>query len=199
MIIPRPALTCIAQSLAQRMVAAKLRDRVNTGPALLPSFEARLSEGSGGLLQARVKQTLPGNSVSGAALPRERSLLAGRIAAMVLAVAAVTAATRAHASAEPNTRLVKCDGESCLLITGERDSAQSAVKINGHPVSVQGGRHWRAELPLSRVRELSAPFARSIEVTVYNAESGGATTRDADLPIGLMGHTDLASLIVRAR
>jgi len=145
------------------------------------------------------EDTRPSNSVTEAALPRERSLFAGRIAAMVLAVAAITLATRAHAAAEPNTRLVKCEGKSCLLITGERDSPRSAVQINDHPINVQGGRHWRAELPLSRVRELSAPFARSIEVTVYNAESGGATTRDADLPIGLMGHTDLASLIVRAR
>lgn len=100
----------------------------------------------------------------------------------------------AMAGAKSDTRLVGCGAESCLLVTGRRHDAHSPVSINGHAVPVEGAHRWRAVVPVATVREWSAPFARTIIVAV------GDTTREASLPIGLLGHADdLAMLVVRVR
>jgi hypothetical protein len=96
------------------------------------------------------------------------------------------------AASRPATRLVSCQSESCLLVSGHRDDPAAIVRINGHAVPVEGKRDWRARLPLSAVRQWSAPYARTIEISVPGAQTS------ADLPIGLLGHvTDLSSLDVR--
>ena len=61
-------------------------------------------------------------------------------------------ATPALAETKPSTRLVSCGNDSCLLVTGHRDSAQAQVRINGHAVDVQGNRNWQVRLPVSTVR-----------------------------------------------
>jgi hypothetical protein len=103
--------------------------------------------------------------------------------------------TAAVASPAPATRLVSCESDSCLLVTGHRANSATPVSINGHVVAVEGGRSWKVRLPLATVRAWAEPYARSIDVTDGTAE----TTAEASLPIGLLGHvTNLASLVVRA-
>jgi hypothetical protein len=116
----------------------------------------------------------------------------------ILLVAAF--ASPASATTEPKTRLVSCDVGSCLLVTGRRADATSTVTINGHAISVQGARKWRASLPVDTVREWSEPYARTITVSVVDDETRESASAGADLPIGLLGHAeDLAMLIVRAQ
>ena len=110
---------------------------------------------------------------------------------------AVALAPPVSAANEPRTRLVSCEVGSCLLVTGRRADAASTVTINGHPVSVQGARKWRASLPLDTVRAWSAPYARSIVVSVDEADARASSSAEADLPIGLFGHAaDLTTLVV---
>lgn len=101
----------------------------------------------------------------------------------------------AQAAPQPKTRLVSCGAEDCLLVTGRRADKGSPVSINGHVVAVEGGRSWRARLPLATVRAWSTPYARSVTVTTGPTDS----MAEASLPIGLLGHvTNLAALVVRA-
>jgi hypothetical protein len=118
-----------------------------------------------------------------------------RILFAAVAVAGIGSISPAMAASGPSARLVSCGGESCLLVTGRRDDAAAAVSINDHAVPVEGGRSWRARLPLSSVRLWAEPYARSISVTVAGSDSRA----EARLPIGLLGHvTNLASLVVSA-
>lgn len=121
-------------------------------------------------------------------------------AVMLLIASGAALASPAIAASEPSARLVTCGNESCLLVSGRRDDEASSVRINGHAVPVDGKRRWRVSLPLETVRDWSAPFARTIEVTVLEADTGREAFQRANLPIGLLGHaTELASLVVRAR
>jgi hypothetical protein len=54
-------------------------------------------------------------------------------------------------------------------------------------------------VPLVAVRELTSPYARSIEVTVAQTNGHEEWSEDASLPIGLLGHKNLATLVVSAR
>jgi hypothetical protein len=120
-----------------------------------------------------------------------------RLGVAIGAFVAVCVATPALAEVKPSTRLVSCGGESCLLVTGHRDSADAEVRVNGHAVAVQGKRNWRVRLPVSTVRDWSAPFARKIEVSTYNLAAPTVASQFARLPIGLLGHVpDLASLVI---
>jgi hypothetical protein len=106
------------------------------------------------------------------------------------------AASPVLAASDPITRLVRCDSGNCLLVSGHRDSAASEVRINGQAVTVEGKRNWRVRLPVETVRIWSAPFARTIEVTLHDFRTQDISSENAYLPIGLMGHTNLASLVV---
>ena len=124
------------------------------------------------------------------------SVTARTFALGIVLVAAL--ASPASAAPEPRTRLVSCDAGNCLLVTGRRADAASTVTINGHAVSVRGARKWRTCLPLATIREWSAPYARTITVSVDDTRESGSA--EADLPIGLLGHTQsLAMLMVSAR
>ena len=112
---------------------------------------------------------------------------------LVAALALATAATPALAGA-PEARLVRCGAASCLLVKGLRADVASAVTVNDHPVAVEGGRRWRARLPVAMVRAWSAPHARTLDVAV----AGEAF--ETALPVGMLGRSkDLAMLVVRAR
>jgi hypothetical protein len=116
-----------------------------------------------------------------------------------LAILSLTAglATPALASDEPSTRLVSCGSDSCLLVSGHRESADAEVRINGHRVDVEGERNWRTRLPVGTVREWSVPFARKIEVSSRSVNQQNDTIQNARLPIGLLGHVpDLAELVI---
>lgn len=114
-----------------------------------------------------------------------------------LALSAILAgalATPAMATGEPSTRVIECRSGSCLVILGRRDHAATPVSVNGHAVAVEGARKWRAVVPVETVREWSAPFARTITVSVAGAEE------EARLPIGLLGRAEnLAMLIVKVK
>lgn len=126
-------------------------------------------------------------------------LLRNRLVETAVAALAVTCASAAVAEPAPKTRLVSCGSESCLLVAGRRNSADSLVSINNRLVTVEGGRAWHIRVPLVAVRELTSPYARSIEVTVAQADGHEEWSKDASLPIGLLGHKNLATLVVSAR
>jgi hypothetical protein len=130
-----------------------------------------------------------------------RTIRAGSKQALVLgAIFAAAFASPASAADEPRTRLVDCEAGSCLLVTGRRADAESAVSINGHAVPVEGKRNWRARVPVDTVRRWAAPFARTITVSVTDARTRAKETAEADLPIGLLGHREnLAALVVSVK
>ena len=115
---------------------------------------------------------------------------------LTLITAAALTATPALAQPDttPRTRVVSCGVESCLLIAGKRAEIGIPISVNGHPVATSGRRSWKARIPVSQVRRWSAPYARSIEVSVGNEE------HDARLPVGLLGtRGDLAMLVVSVK
>jgi hypothetical protein len=74
------------------------------------------------------------------------------------------------------------------------------VNINGRAVSAEGARNWRVRVPVDTVRQWSAPFARTIIISVIDAETRADATAEVDLPIGLLGQAEnLASLVVTAK
>jgi hypothetical protein len=125
-------------------------------------------------------------------MTRLRTFALGTLLAAGIAVPAMAAPSMT--SMEPSTRLVECGSASCLVVSGRRDHAAAPVRINGHAVAVAGARRWRASVPVETLRAWSAPYARTITVSV------AGLSRDARLPIGLLGHTtDLAMLVVRVK
>jgi hypothetical protein len=118
----------------------------------------------------------------------------------VFALAAMLGASLASpalAAGAPDTRVVSCGADSCLLVTGHRDSRAAVVRINGHRVEVQGERSWRVRLPVATLRDWAAPFARQIEVSSQDPAGQTEVVQRAQLPIGLLGHApDLASLVI---
>jgi hypothetical protein len=122
-----------------------------------------------------------------------------RLIAIGAALFASSLSPSAMAASAPDTRLVSCGEESCLLVSGQRADAASEVRINGHAVPVEGRQTWKVRLPVDTVRAWSAPMARTIDVTVRDPGAPAETTKRADLPIGLLGHvTELASLVIGA-
>ena len=116
-----------------------------------------------------------------------------RTLALTTLLIAVSAAP-AFGKGEPATRAVKCGAESCLLVTGRRDDASATVSLNGHVVAAEGERKWQVRVPVRTVRAWSEPYARTIAVSVAGA------SRDAALPIGLLGEAEkLAMLVVRVK
>jgi hypothetical protein len=112
---------------------------------------------------------------------------------------AITAlAPQAVAKAPASTKLIDCRPQSCLLISGYRDDPASAVRINGHDVPVEGARRWHMRLPIETLRAWSPPLARTLAITIVDAH-GTQSNRQADLPIGLLGHADLALLTMGQR
>lgn len=112
---------------------------------------------------------------------------------VVCAILSTALATPAVAASKPSTRLVKCGSESCLLVSGQRNATSTNIVVNGHEVSAKGKQRWHVRLPVETVRAWSAPYARTIAVSV------AGETHDAKLPIGMMGHADLAMLVVRVK
>jgi hypothetical protein len=121
-----------------------------------------------------------------------RFLLAtGAMAGLSLAVPVPLLAGTGH---QVRTRLVDCAAQSCLVVRGYRKDAGLPIRINGHDVAASGQRHWQVRLPVARVRDWSAPFARSIEVET------GDVRQTAALPVGMLGSTrDLAMLVVTVK
>lgn len=118
-----------------------------------------------------------------------------RLLALVCAIGG--AASPALAEPEANTKLVRCGAESCLRVSGYRADTATTVRINGHAVSVEGERRWQVHLPVEVVREWSEAYARTIEVSLHDADTQLGPVADVDLPIGLLGGTtELSSLVI---
>lgn len=111
-----------------------------------------------------------------------------------LLAASIAAPAWATDPAVPRTKLVKCGTESCLLISGRRADAATNVHVNGHLVAVEGTRRWQVRVPVDTVRAWSAPYARTLTVSV------AGVARDTRLPIGLLGKAEnLAMVIIRVK
>lgn len=122
-----------------------------------------------------------------------------RALALTSALIVGTLASPAAAAPRPSAELVRCGTESCLRISGHRENPASIVMINGHIVPTEGQRRWEIDLPIETVRDWSAPYARTVEVSSYNPETLRRASATVDLPIGLLGGvTSLASLVVSA-
>lgn len=103
-------------------------------------------------------------------------------------------------AAGPSSKLVRCGGESCLQISGKRNNPAAIVRINDQVVPATGERGWQVRLPVDAVRQLSAPFARTIKISLQDPQTQVETTELVDLPIGLLGFAkELALLKVSAR
>lgn len=115
-------------------------------------------------------------------------------AALALAALGIISPAQAQPGYAPKLRVVECGAESCLRITGHRDDSAAPVLINGHEIAVTGRHRWTARVPVAKVRNWSAPYARSIQLSVANEE------HSAQLPIGLLGtRGDLAMLVVSVK
>lgn len=112
------------------------------------------------------------------------------LGAMMLAAGCGSGASAAPVAA---SHLVACGLQTCLMVRGERHDREDVIAINGHRVAVEGGRNWRLRLPMATLRAWSTPYDRSIRLTTGHEE------REISLPIGLLGHVDLAALEVRVR
>lgn len=123
-----------------------------------------------------------------------------RAVASIGAIVIAGSVSPATAASGPRAWLIDCGDQSCLQISGRRDDPDAIVSINGQAVPVEGERTWRVSLPLDRVRQLSLPYARTIEVSLHDPETRRATIAEVELPIGLLGGTtDLASLVINVR
>ena len=108
------------------------------------------------------------------------------------ALAMGSVASPAWAEFAPRTELVRCGQESCVEISGYREDPAAIISLNGQDVVAEGASKWRIVLPVETVRQMSAPRARSLEVSLRNPETSRATSASARLPIGLLG--DITSL-----
>ena len=126
--------------------------------------------------------------------------MASHLGMQTMALVTMVIATPALAASAPSTRLVACEAGNCLLVTGHRANAASAVRINGHAVPTTGMRNWKVSLPVETVRQWSAPFARTISVEIVDTKTRNAASAEARLPIGLLGHADdLAMLVISVK
>jgi hypothetical protein len=73
------------------------------------------------------------------------------------------------------------------------------VRVAGHHLPVEGGRSWRATLPLATARDWASAHDGTLTVTLADARSGGESVEIVTLPPGALGkRIELATLIVSA-
>jgi hypothetical protein len=119
-----------------------------------------------------------------------------RFHGVLLSLAAAALPSQAHSA---TARLVKCGAADCLLVRGHRNSDRAIIRVNDRAVEVSGGRSWKVRLPVATVRDWSAPFARTLGVSVINTAGSVEQAEAVRLPVGLLGHNlELASLVVHA-
>lgn len=105
----------------------------------------------------------------------------------------------AMAGSSSETRLVSCGNEICLKVNGFRDDPRMIVSFNGNQVEVVGEKSWHYTLQIEAVRQMSAPAARTIEISLLNPVTRQEKTVSAKLPIGLLGNTtSLDAIVVKA-
>jgi hypothetical protein len=113
--------------------------------------------------------------------------------------AAATLALPANARTA-TARIVACGAQDCILVHGHRSSSQAVILVNEREVAATGRNHWQARLPVATVKDWSAPFARTLRVSVVNPAGSVERSEAVRLPVGLLGqNVELASLVVHAR
>ena len=115
---------------------------------------------------------------------------------VLMALAVASLSVQAQSS---TVKLVKCGAGDCLLVHGHRNSNEAMVRVNDRAVEAKGGRSWRVRLPVETVRDWSAPFARTLSISVVGPAGSVERTEAVRLPVGLLGQNlELASLVVHA-
>lgn len=122
---------------------------------------------------------------------------ASRVFGLFLGLA--LAATPGSAIAAPKARLVHCNAQTCLRISGHRSHSAVMVRVAGRDLAVRGNRSWRVTLPLATARDLAGGAGDTLVVTLADARTGAESTEVVLLPPGALGkRIELAALIVRA-
>ena len=118
-------------------------------------------------------------------------------AACLLVGLTITAAF-AQAAWASQARLVGCGTGTCLRITGHRANSAVAIAVGGHALAVEGGRAWRATVPLATARSWAIPSGYSLTLTLTDAQGGAQSREVVILPPGALGRrVELAMLVVR--
>ncbi|MBB3693828.1 hypothetical protein [Sphingomonas sp. BK580] len=126
--------------------------------------------------------------------------MAHTVSLAITACAILTAAAPAAAERAASARLVHCGGATCLRLSGQRDSADTKVQVDGRDLPVTGERSWRATVPLAEARTWRLTRGYAVPVTLVDRASGSARTSPVAVPPGALGaRVELASLVVRAR
>jgi hypothetical protein len=121
---------------------------------------------------------------------------AARMSALLIGLAATAPGIAAPA---PKAQLVHCEEGACLRISGHRRHMSVAVRAAGRDLPVEGGRSWRATLPLAQARSLADVAGDRMTVVLADPQTGTESEEAVTLPPGALGkHIELAELIVRA-
>jgi hypothetical protein len=119
--------------------------------------------------------------------------------AILLTTILALAPSPALAAGSPRATLVHCGADTCLRLSGHRDRATVAVRIDGHTLAVEGARAWRITVPLSTARSWRIAHGDTLAVTLADDDTGTELIETAILPPGALGsRLELASLEVRA-
>jgi len=105
-----------------------------------------------------------------------------------------------EAESAAQARLVHCGADTCLRLAGHRPDATTAVSVGGRELAVEGGRDWRATVPLATARTWPIARGYALRVTLADAAAGTERIQSVPLPPGSLGsHVELASLVVSGR
>jgi hypothetical protein len=109
------------------------------------------------------------------------------------------AATPGFALAASQARLVHCGGETCLRISGHRAHSAVIVRVAGRDLAVDGGRSWRATVPLGAARDWTNRSGDMLMLTLADTRSGTERVDAVALPPGALGkRVELATLVIGA-
>jgi len=102
-------------------------------------------------------------------------------------------------AAEPQARLVHCGSATCLRLSGHRPDAAVAVRIAGHDLAVEGGRSWRAIVPIETARNWANASGDRLTLILADMRTGTARLDSVAVPPGALGkRIELATLMVSA-
>ncbi len=118
---------------------------------------------------------------------------------IVLAFGIATTTAPAYAASPPQARLVHCGQETCLRLSGHRPRSAVTVRIGGRDLAVDGGRRWRATIPLETARTWAISSGYSLVISLVDTQLGTEAKEEVILPPGALGQrVELATLVVRA-
>lgn len=116
-----------------------------------------------------------------------------------LSLCLVFALAPEHVAAGSQARLVNCGSATCLRLSGHRVDPAVAVRIAGHDLSVEGGRSWRAVVPIEAARNWANASRDRLTLTLADTRTGTTRTDMVAVPPGALGRrVELATLMVTA-